>query len=621
LILALLLVTGPIAAFTPQVHAVTASVTAELTAISPLTDIDASIYNLETPPTPSPAGQSFTVEIHLRDAANVQGVEVRLDFTAILAHAHNVSFVDKLGQVGGVLNSPVLEAVAAGFYDAGVYKVAAASTGAAWTQADGLIAILTFTIDSQPSGILYEPDFVGALHFTFTDVSDPVPAPIDHVNVDGQLKIDASPFDYPPSPYIFVNPASHTGTLGEIFTVSIMISADPFWDIAGYDVTFTYDPTLLSVVAMNEGNFLKQHGEATYGWFDNTTTPGQVWSVFAKLSDATPSGGVDSLFTVDLAVIFEASSYPPPGCVLGLINTDLASWAHPERTTLEPWMGRITAVQIAYMPLPIPVDTPWFHYTIDGAYTAPFLIPGPNIDLYTQYPNPYGGQGQGEHSDAFAPQQLVCLYAKVTYAGDRVTNKLVTFEIHDALGNKVTILENYSDLNGIAKVCFRIPQTDMIPGGEDPAIFGWWWVIATVELDQVVVQDNMTFQVGWLVEVDSVTPVGAPYAKYTDSMVFTVVWHTISEQDIYALLTVDPFDAQTYPIGEAYWDGIYHATRVGGYPGDTTGGSYSNTVTIGIPTWARIGLCTVNAVALTNFPRLGGTAYCPMITAPFGMTL
>jgi hypothetical protein len=617
LILALLLVTGPIAAFTPQVHAVTASVTAELTAISPLTDIDASLYNLETPPTPSPVGGQFTVEIHLRDAANVQGVEVRLDFTAILAHAHNVSFVDKLGAVGGVLNSPVLEAVAAGFYDAGVYKVAAASTGAAWTQADGLIAILTFAIDSQPSGALYEPDFVGALHFTFTDVSDPVPAPIDHVNVDGQLKIDASPFGYPPSPYIFVSPVSNIGTLGVPFTVSIMISADPFWDVAGFDVTFTYDPTLLSVVAVNEGNFLKQHGEATYGWTD-TTTPGLVWAVFAKLSDATPSGGVDSLYTVTLLPIFESTSYPPLSCTLGLINTDLASWAHPERTTLEPWMGRITAVQLPYDPL----DTnPWNHYTINGLYTSPLKISGPYIDLYTQYPDPYGGQGLNEHSDAFAPQQLVCLYAKVTYGGDRVTNKLVTFQVNDAQGHKVTILENYTDINGIAKVCFRIPQTDMIPGGEDPAIFGWWTVNSTVELDQVVVMDNLTFQVGWLVEVDSVTANPASYAKYGGvPMTFDVLWHTIREQPIWALLTVDPFDSQMYPIGEAYWGGWFNATRIGGNPGTTIYGDYSTTVMIGIPTWARVGLGTVYAVALTDFPIYGGTAYCPYATNSFGIT-
>jgi hypothetical protein len=598
-----LIVAAPIAAFRPAKAAEPIDVTVELLAVSPLTDIDASPFNLETPATPSPVGGQFTVEIHLRGAdttnapLGVQGVEVWLDFTAILPYAMNLSFVDKLGQTGGVLNSPVLEGISGGVYGAGIYKVAGASTGAAWNGADGIIAILTFQITGQPSMLLGDPAFVGALALTKVDIQNPAPAPIAADAINGQLKIDPAPMEYPPIPNIFVSPASKTGTMGEIFTVSIMINADPFWDIAGFDVTFTFDPALLSVVGAAEGHFLKQHGEATYGWIDTTTTPGQVWAVFTKLENPTASGGVDSLFTVDLQVIFEASSYPPPTCVLGLINTDLASWAHPDRL-FPPWEGRITAVQIE-------------HTVTNGFYIAPFTIPGPNIDLYTQYPSPYGGQGAGEHSDSFAPQMLVCLTAKVTYAGDRVTNKLVTFEIHDALGNKVTILSNYSDLNGEATVCFRIPMTDLIPGGEDPAIFGWWNVTSTVELDGVVVVDWVTFQVGWLVEVDSVTPVGAPYAKYTDPMVFTVEWHTISEQGIYALLTVDPFDAQGYPIGEAYWDGTYNATRVAGDPYGTIGGMYSNTVTMGIPTWARIGLCTVNAVALTGFPRNGGTALCP----------
>jgi hypothetical protein len=161
----------------------------------------------------------------------------------------------------------------------------------------------------------------------------------------------------------------------------------------------------------------------------------------------------------------------------------------------------------------------------------------------------------------------------------------------------------------------------MIPGGEDPAIFGWWTVNSTVELDQVVVMDNLTFQVGWLVEVDSVTANPASYAKYGGvPMTFDVLWHTIREQPIWALLTVDPFDSQMYPIGEAYWGGWFNATRIGGNPGTTIYGDYSTTVMIGIPTWARVGLGTVYAVALTDFPIYGGTAYCPYATNSFGIT-
>jgi hypothetical protein len=214
---------------------------------------------------------------------------------------------------------------------------------------------------------------------------------------------------------------------------------------------------------------------------------------------------------------------------------------------------------------------------------------------------------------------LVCLFAKVTYGGDKVVNKLVVFEIHNALDEKVTILQNYSDANGIAMACFRIPQTDLIVGGEDPAIFGWWWVIGTVEIDEVVVDDTLTFQVGWLIKVDSVAAVGAPYLKYVDSMVFDVQVSTISEQVRVGLLTVDPFDAESYPIGEAYTYDSFHATRVAGDPHGTIPGIYTYTFTIGIPTWCRVGTATVRAVVLTDFPRNGGTAYCPTVSSQFGI--
>jgi hypothetical protein len=42
-------------------------------------------------------------------------------------------------------------------------------------------------------------------------------------------------------------------------------------------------------------------------------------------------------------------------------------------------------------------------------------LAGRIIDLYTQYPAPYGGQGPDNPSDMFWPQKEVWLYANVTY--------------------------------------------------------------------------------------------------------------------------------------------------------------------------------------------------------------
>jgi hypothetical protein len=387
-----------------------------------------------------------------------------------------------------------------------------------------------------------------------------------------------------------------------------MITADPFWDVAGYDVTVNWNDTLINLVAYSEGGFLHQGGASTFGFYN--VLPGSIQAVFVKLSDPVPSAGTDSLLQLQFSVAFVGDSYPPETCPITLTNTDLASWAHPERL-FGPWFGQIVAVD-----LPYGFVDPWDHWTTDATYTAPYINPGPAIDSYTQYPDPFGGQGPNQHSDSFAPQQLVCLYAKVTYGGDRVTNKLVVFEVHNALGEKVTILQNYTDMNGIATVCFRIPMTDMIPGVWDPAIFGWWHEIETVEIDEVVVNDTMDFQVGWLAQVTGVVAVGAPYLKYSSVMNFTATLQTIHEQPIWVLVSVDSYDVQGYPIGEtAFWVYVNATRNTCEFTGPittTTGGIYIYPNLIqGIPTWTRVGTAKVIGYALTDWPRFGGTPWGP----------
>jgi hypothetical protein len=155
----------------------------------------------------------------------------------------------------------------------------------------------------------------------------------------------------------------------------------------------------------------------------------------------------------------------------------------------------------------------------------------------------------------------------------------------------------------------------MIPGGQDPSIFGWWKVIATVELDQVTVNDTVTFQVGWLAQITNVVAVGAPYLKYSGVMNFTAFVLTIHEQPIWVLLS-DSYDAEGYPIGETAWWALMNATRVDGNPENTTGGTYVYTNLIqGIPTWARVDTASVTGYALTDWPRNGGTPYGPQAPA------
>lgn len=303
--------------------------------------------------------------------------------------------------------------------------------------------------------------------------------------------------------------------------------------------------------------------------------------------------------------------------MLGLTNTNLASWAHPERSA-GPWFNNITAVDLPFDNRASALDTPpgpalaWSHTTTNGTYTSPLQVAGASLDLYDQYPAPYGGQGPNAHSDAFSPQDKVILYAEVSFGGDKVVNKLVVFEVDDAQGTKLTLLQNYTDSNGIATVMYRIPMKDLV---DEPAIVGWWLATATVDVDQNVVNDTMAFQVGWKAQVTSVTANNAPYLKYSDIMKFTATVQTISERPINALVSIDAYDTSSYPIGETSQFVNISATRnnVNG-PGGTTAGVYSYTVTMSIPDWARVGTETVVGYTLTALPKNGGIALGPQST-------
>jgi len=228
----------------------------------------------------------------------------------------------------------------------------------------------------------------------------------------------------------------------------------------------------------------------------------------------------------------------------------------------------------------------------------------------------HGGQGPNAHSDAFSPQDNVTLYAKVTFGGDKIVNKLVVFEVDNANGTKETLLQNYTDSNGIATVMFRIPMTDNLT---DSSIFGWWLATAQADVDNVAVNDTMAFQVGWKVQVTSVTA-NFPgsnlfYLKYSDIMNFTATVTTISEQPTNVLVSIDAYDASSYPIGEVAMFENVSATRnnING-PGGTTPGVFTYTVTMPIPDWARVGTERVVGYTLTALPAKGGVPLGPEST-------
>jgi len=565
-------------------------------------------------------GQEFTVAVwlhnvtHANTPAGAYGVEFKLSYDPV--YLLNVSATSKVALPGGVLNSPAFLAKNIWKEDAGhYYWLAGASLdpAAAWW-GDGIVAEVTFKIIKQPLGLLGEPDVDTILDLFFSDLVDFDTHVVPHgPNSDGTVRIHATVFAYPPRPKVEVIPPEYTASaLGEHFTIDIYLTAydefgaevgvDGFWDVAAFDITLLYDTSLLDVLSATEGPFLGLFNTGTFGWITVTEGDGKVWAVYTGYEPIAPLFGSGVLFSVTFNVTYESTTYPPAQCDLELNPTFIVSWPHPERM-IEPWAQRPYAVEL-------PIDHPlWGHYVNDGLYISPFKPPGAWLDLYDQYPDTFNGKGPNVPSDAFAPQMEVILYAYLTYNLDPIQNKWVAFEIHNALGQLVTVESDYTDAGGIASVSFRIPMPCDPLGGEPPEIFGTWTVTATVSVDEHVVTDTMTFLVGWLFKIISVEPTQPNFLKYVDTMGFKVTFECISAQSRWVRFDVNVVDECNYPIGDGTEAGYF------------TAGTYDFTVYIPIPKWARVGMATVYVNALTAYPIWGGTPYCPQVSETFGITL
>ena len=225
---------------------------------------------------------------------------------------------------------------------------------------------------------------------------------------------------------------------------------------------------------------------------------------------------------------------------------------------------------------------------------------GAAIDL-TSNKVPMNGEGPDVASDSFAPQELMILYAKVTYNDDPVEGKLVGFEVRDSEDNHVTYRTATTDSSGIAWVELRIPS---MPASGD------WIAIAIVDVAGTTVADTMPFRVGWIVQILSVTPDLAEYHKGED-MSFIMEITNIALTSKTVTLTLVIYDACGVPIAQLVildWTldpdvTAYVATAVG----------------IPVPSWAFVSPppAVVYANSFTALPSLGGVPTCPEVSAEF----
>jgi uncharacterized repeat protein (TIGR02543 family) len=238
-------------------------------------------------------------------------------------------------------------------------------------------------------------------------------------------------------------------------------------------------------------------------------------------------------------------------------------------------------------------------------------FPG-NIDLFTQK-TPFSGKGPNQPSDAFQQQELLILYALVTFAGQPIANKVVGFQVNgpaNSLQNITVIGTATTNASGIAVFSFRIPTA---PINGEQTVFGEWYAVATVDVDQAHLMDSLTFKVGWIIAIKNIITLNEQLIPQTSfprqsTVVFNLTLENIAFIPENATIKIGVLDIHRSPIIYLELDNLSIP------PGESFIEAVSQ-----IPENAGIGEANVSATAYTAPPTSGGVPWSPSVYAIFNI--
>jgi hypothetical protein len=273
----------------------------------------------------------------------------------------------------------------------------------------------------------------------------------------------------------------------------------------------------------------------------------------------------------------------------------VAGYPHPERDMC-PWHGADFSISLP-------------HAVENGEYCAPFKPLGGFIDVYTQYPDPFGGQGAHKPSDMFWPQKELYLCADVTYADWPEQNKDVAFQVIDPHGQIWGVYVNRTNTVGHTCVRVRLPW----PCDDPEYYFGIWKVIATVDVACTVVNDTMEFKYDYKVRVWNVELDKQSY-KHCEDIVVTIDYGSWATQEYNITFAITAVDASGVPFDFAY--GVVTI----GWNDHTKYCMYANgtiVLTVHVEKFARPPVGTIYVAAMSDFPMNGGSAETPVYSVQF----
>ena len=400
-------------------------------------------------------GQQFTINIEIHNVTNLYGVDIQITWdTDWIRYVNHTKKIPVETYPDGILHSPTISVhddvdetgglVEEGAAPGTLYWLAEASMLPAEPfDGSGIAFEMTFEIVNQPEAD--EADAIVTIGFTYSILSDSAGLPIDHEAYNGTVVIHPKPLP----PLLKVTP-EHVEEVPECYTFTSDVylmgengtDLDPFWDVAGFDIYFNFDPTLLEAVEVTidpDGWFasfwpngilvVKQEINNDEGW---------VWIAFLGIpgdyGEHTPPSGKGRLFTVTFHAISESSTYPPETIVLGLNPVTVAGYPHPERD-YPPWNGSDSAP-----PLP---------HVIENATYTPFYA-GP----------PYEVDVSIDVGKIHFPGEIAEFYIQTSYVGRAVNATYLNASLYygGMFYEDLTPLAQFID-TGFYRITYVIPST------------------------------------------------------------------------------------------------------------------------------------------------------------------
>lgn len=371
---------------------------------------------------------------------------------------------------------------------------------------------------------------------------------------------------------------------GQEFDLNIIIkNVAAAWELVGLNFKLNYNSTMLQIVSVSNGTF-----------FENWAGPPNGGMFYIG-----PVFGPDYIIVGVMILPDENGTYHGPfpegeGVVYTIRFKGILQGVYPTTYTC-----------------PLDLDDSWVDFgdkdgvsipkdpSVDGTYTMKPRVLGRTIDVYTQYSEPYGGQGINATSDMFWPQQEVILYANVTYNEWPVQNKDVTFQVIAPDGTTMTTLVGRTNEYGVATASFRMNW----PCDSPEDLFGEWTVIASVDIAGEVVRDFLWFKYDYLVRIWKVTTDKDSYA-HGEWINVTVTIGSQSQIPRQVVVTITIHDELNFPVitGTKYFEVTVSGAKYCSY------NNYTGWVLIHVDKSVVAGTAKIHVNALSNWPTNGGYA-------------